>query len=190
FFEARLPILRDKKEQAQQSLKQFQLAHSDVELSLSKYNLLDDIVELAMQREQLKLYRDLFVIHFDPTHFIVKDLRQKIDEKTKQLSELIEWIDTDSGLEANLLRLYYEADLSSILFEAVVAELSQMRDLASVQSDDYVVVAADIAEPRLTKPRPLLILLLSAIFGLMLSVFYVVLQSIWKPILATATMVH
>lgn len=176
FLEGQLPMLRLKVEESEKALNDFRFKQGSIDLPTETQGILKSIVSVESQITELSQNREELRQKFTPKHpsllaldsqiYRLRNDRKELELKVKDLPET----------QQQILNLSRDVEVATKLYLGLLENVQELRianasTAGSVQVIDHAVIPI---EP--TKPKKLMILLVSLFSGLLVSVVYVFLR--------------
>lgn len=186
FLEGQLPVLKHNVEQKEEELSEFRSRSGTISIPDETRGLLSQSIDLENRRLELQMKRDELQQRFTPNHPMLKALNQQLDALELASVELGGHIDALPQSQRDLLRLERDAQVNTQLYISLLNNAQELRlaeagTIGNVRIIDFAVLAE-----RPVKPKRLLIVAVSAMLGLMLGVFAVLVRSFLRPAVQSA----
>lgn len=181
-LESSLSTLQNNLLVAEQNLQSFKEQNPDIQLSAASQNLLNNLLEVEIERAQLELQRNLLRPYFDFNHIVLEELNNRLEQLRQRRDAFNDLMAAFTGAENQLLRLQRDV-LLAVQLENVFSELLSSQLAASHDAQDYVHAAMTVSQPEVVSPKRPLVLAVSALLGIMLGVFIVLIKAFWRPML-------
>jgi len=186
FLEEQLPELKHNVEQKEEELSAFRSSSGTISIPDETRGLLDQSIDLENRRLELEMKRDEMQQRYTGNHPMLRALNQQLGQLQRASDELGGMIDSLPQSQRDLLRLERDAQVNTQLYIALLNNAQELRlaeagTVGNVRIIDFAVLAE-----RPIKPKKLLIVAVSAMLGLMLGVFVVLVRSFLRPAIQTA----
>src|SRR5690625_4646612 len=186
FLEEQLPELKHNVEQKEEELSQFRSSSVTISIPDETRCLLDQSIELENRRLELEMKRDEMQQRYTGNHSMLRALNQQLGQLQKVSDQLGGMIYTLPQSQRDLLRLERDAQVNTQLYIALLNNAQELRlaeagTVGNVRIIDFAVLAE-----RAIKPKKLLIVAVSAMLGMMLGIFVVLVRSFLRPAIQTA----
>lgn len=186
FLEEQLPLLRQNVEQKEEELSQFRSSSGTISIPDETRGLLSQSIDLENRRLELEMKRNEMQQRYTSNHPMLRAVNQQLAQLNEASKELSGIIDTLPQSQRDLLRLERDAQVNTQLYIALLNNAQELRlaeagTIGNVRIIDFAVLAE-----RAIKPKKMLILAVSAMLGLMLGVFVVLVRSFLRPAIQTA----
>jgi len=190
FLEEQLPVLKHNVEQKEEELSQFRSSSGTISIPDETRGLLDQSIDLENRRLELEMKRDEMQQRYTPNHPMLKAVNQQLAALRSASSELSGHIDALPQSQRDLLRLERDTQVNTQLYIALLNNAQELRlaeagTVGNVRIIDFAVIAE-----RPIKPKKMLIAAVSAMLGLMLGVFAVLVRSFLRPAIQTAEQIE
>src|SRR5690625_2245253 len=186
FLEEQLPELKHNVEQKEEELSAFRSSSGTISIPDETRGLLDQSIDLENRRLELEMKRDEMQQRYTPNHPMLKAVNQQLAALRSASSELSGHIDALPQSQRDLLRLERDTQLYiALLNNAQELRLAEAGTVGNVRIIDFAVIAE-----RPIKPKKMLIAAVSAMLGLMLGVFAVLVRSFLRPAIQTAEQIE
>lgn len=168
FLGEQLPQLRGDLDTAEQRYNTFRAQHGTIDLEAEGKLLLQSIVDSKTKLIELQQQRSELVQRFTTEHPSVVAIDAQIGELRQQQEVFDRRVGTLPATQQQALRLMRDVQVNTDLYTKLLDSTQQLRilkagQLGNVRAVDYAVVAE-----KPVKPKKLLVIALSAIFGLLL----------------------
>ncbi|WP_406868699.1 polysaccharide biosynthesis tyrosine autokinase [Paraburkholderia fungorum] len=168
FLGEQLPQLRGDLDKAEQRYNSFRAQHGTVDLEAEGKLLLQSIVDSKAKLIDLQQQRSQLVQRFTAAHPSVAAIDAQIGELQQQQNAFDRKVGAMPDIQQQALRLMRDVQVNTDLYTKLLDSTQQLRilkagQLGNVRTVDYAVVAE-----KPVKPKKLLVVALSAIFGLLL----------------------
>jgi len=180
FLETQLPKVRASVEEAEGALNRFRLQQGSADLSKETELILQHSVALETQRVQLEQNRQGLLQRYTASHPVIQALDAQLRDIRGEQQQVLERVKRLPETQQDLLRMNRDLQVNSgiytlLLSSAQELQLAKAGTVGSVRIVDY-------ARPRWkpARPRPALVMSLSAVLGVALGVLGVFLRRAWR----------
>lgn len=174
FLKEQLPQVRKDLEKAENALNAFQIRSKSIDISLEAKAILDQIVALDTSISTLKLQQAEMDRKFTPQHPAYRALMGQLAELTAKQNRLAKQVEGLPTTQQELLSLTRDLKVSTEIYTQLLnksQELDVMR--AGAVGNVRLIDTADVDLTSPVKPRKILIVLISILFGSAIAIGYV-----------------
>jgi len=180
FLEKQLPQLKVRVDIAELAYNEYRTRHGSIDLTEETRLVLGNNVKLDTEIMTLQQEHSELRQRFKPTHPMIRALSSKIDLLKSQQKKFNKKTENLPGTQQEIVRLAREAQASSALYTTLLNTSQQLRiaqagTVGSIQIIDY---AIDPDKP--FKPKKLVIVAISSLFGLLLGVMLAFLRQVMR----------
>ncbi|SAK39276.1 tyrosine-protein kinase involved in EPS biosynthesis [Caballeronia fortuita] len=176
FLDAQLPLMKQRLENAEASLSQYENQHTVVDLSEAGKVVLRQSAEANTQLAALQQKRQELATRFGPAHPALLAIDSQISAEKEQINQIAGQIQEMPLTEQDLLKLQRDVRVSSDLYILMRSNVEQLRLVKAGKIGNVRLVdAADVPELPV-KPRKLMILAGSVVMGLFLGALVAILK--------------
>lgn len=185
FLDEFLPELRRQLDEADNRYTAFRDQHGTFNLGTEGTLSLETSVGLQTRRFELQQRRLELSAQYGPMHPMILAVDEQIAALNTEIGRLDERIRTLPALEQQLLNLVRDVNVNSELYAGLLNSAQQLRLVKEGKVGSARLVDAAIAPEAAVKPRKLVVLLVSAVAGLVLGVALALLRNLMRPGLKT-----
>jgi tyrosine-protein kinase Etk/Wzc len=176
FLETQLPKVRRNVEAAEAALNQFRLRQGSVDLTKETELILQHSVALETQRVQVDQNREGLLERYTPAHPAIRALEAQRRDIAREQAAVLDRVKTLPATQQDLLRLTRDAQVNEQIHTLLLNSAQELQ-LARAGTIGNVRII-DRARPRWQpeRPRPAVVMGLSAVLGVALGLLGVFLQ--------------
>lgn len=166
FLDKQLPELKEELERSEERYKTFRNRHRTFDLGTEARTMLERMVWVQNRMTELNQKRVELMVRFEAQHPALDEVGRQLKVLSSQLAALEENIQFLPSLEQEVVRLHRDVKVNTELYTSLLATAQQLRLVTSSEVGNARML--DFAEPpiRPVRPRPALVVLLSALLGL------------------------
>lgn len=177
FLRTQLPEVKKQLEESEEIFNNYQVKQQSVDITLETQGVLEQIVELETKLQELELKRLEMSRRFKQDHPLYKGVTEQLELIKEQKKELSSRISSLPETQQELLRYTRDVAVNSEIYTMLLTkaqELDIMRAgaVGNVRIIDHAAVNLD----KPVAPRKVIILLMSAFSGLILSVAIILIR--------------
>jgi len=185
FLDGFLPELRRQLDDADNRYTAFRDEHGTFNLGTEGTLSLETSVSLQNRRFELQQRRRELSAQYGPLHPTIQSLDEQIAALDKEIDRLATRIRTLPALEQQLLNLMRDVNVNSELYAGLLNSAQQLRLVKEGKVGSVRLVDAAITPEVPVKPRRVVVLLISALAGLVLGIALAILRNLLRPGLKT-----
>lgn len=185
FLNGFLPELRRQLDEADNRYTAFRDEHGTFNLGTEGTLSLETSVNLQTRRFELQQRRRELSAQYGPQHPTILSLDEQIAALNTEIERLTNRIRTLPALEQQLLNLMRDVNVNSELYAGLLNSAQQLRLVKEGKVGSVRMVDAAIPPEAPVKPRKLVVLLISALAGLVLGIALALLRNAFRPGLRT-----
>ncbi|WP_447888383.1 polysaccharide biosynthesis tyrosine autokinase [Serratia fonticola] len=173
FLEVKLPEIRASLDVAESKLNEFRQKNESVDLSLEAKSVLDSSVQLDGQLNELtfkeaeisKLYTKEH-----PAYRTLLEKRKALEHEKEKLNLKVEGL---PKTQQEILRLTREVSAGQEIYMQLLNKEQELSITKASTVGNVRIIDSAITQPKPVKPKRIIIILVSLIFGFIASIFYV-----------------
>ncbi len=181
FLNGFLPQLRKQMDDSDNKYTAFRDKNGTFNLGTEGTLSLNTSVTMQTQLFELQQRRRELVSQFGPSHPTIQALNQQISALEKEVARLAAHIKTLPELEQQLLNLVRDVKVNGELYASLLNSAQQLRLVKEGKVGNVRMVDTAIVPEEPVKPRPLLVLSIAGVFGLLLGTGWALLRSFLRP---------
>jgi len=177
FLNKQLPELRAELTEAEEKLNAYRLESDSVDMQMETESLLGRVVSMESKLNELKIKESEVSAKFTKEHPAYRtlleqrrSLEQERDQLNRQIGQLPE-------TQQQILRLMRDVEVNQQIYVGLLNRAQELRIMKASTVGNVRIIDDAVVYPAPVKPKKSLVVALSALFGLMASVGYVLLQA-------------
>ncbi len=181
FLDKQLPIIKKNVEQAEEALNRYRTKTNTVNVEKNTDTLLSRAIEVEKERLQLELQRDSLLQRYQSSHPTVRAVEEQLAAVRRAAEKVNESVNSLPAAQRDLLRLQRDADVSAQLYIALLNDAQQLRVAKAGTVGNVRVIDYAIPDRQPVAPKRALIIIISALVGLMSGVLAAFVQRSLRP---------
>ena len=177
FLNKQLPELKAELTEAEEKLNAYRLESDSVDMQMETQSLLGRVVSMESKLNELKIKESEVSAKFTKEHPAYRtlleqrrSLEQERDQLNRQIGQLPE-------TQQQILRLMRDVEVNQQIYVGLLNRAQELRIMKASTVGNVRIIDDAVVYPAPVKPKKSLVVALSALFGLMASVGYVLLQA-------------
>jgi tyrosine-protein kinase Etk/Wzc len=166
FLEMQLPILKQQLSDSETRFNNFRATHRTVNLGEEATSLLQLSVAEQTRRAELEQKRKELLSRFTEQHPEVQSIDAQLAASQQEATQLANRTEALPPLEQNVLRLQRDVQVGTELDSSLSNTLEQLKLIRAGKVGNVRVVDSAVAPDSPVRPKPVLIILASLMFGL------------------------
>ncbi len=181
FIDSQLPLVRERLKTAEDSYNQYRLARGSADLDLEIKGRLERQIEVENQLVDVQRQRAVLSQSFAPLHPKILALDGQEARLTQEVNTLDGWVKNLPETQRNLTRLLRDVQINTQLYLSLLNS-SQEQGIAQAGNIGNSRIVDPALLPRVpVKPRPELIIALSAALGIFIGLAATLLRHVLRP---------
>lgn len=170
YLEKQLPTLKEKVNNAQLQLNNYQSAHGSVDVTQETELVLKKTVSLDSQRLQLQQQREELMQRFTPQHPAIKAIDQQLESLDAARARAVEQVQKLPNTQQDIFSLMRDLEVSNELYAQMLNSIQQLQVAKAGTVGNVRIVDPALKPMAPTSPRTVPILALSIVVGLFLGI--------------------
>ncbi|NGY04523.1 polysaccharide biosynthesis tyrosine autokinase [Solimonas terrae] len=176
FLQQQLPAIKAKVDAAQAGLNAYQMKQGSIDITKETDLVLQTAVDLGTQRLELEQKRQEALQRFTPNHPVIQGIDAQIREIDNRETDLKKRTEALPETQQEILSLMRDLEVNTGLYTALLNSAQQLQiakagTVGNVRIIDYPLAPIDPA-----KPKPVFVLAISLVVGLMFGVGYILIE--------------
>lgn len=170
FLDRQLPDLKTELDSSEERYKAFRNRHRTFDLGTEARTMLERLVWVQNRMTELQQKRVELLVKFEEQHPALEEVSRQLAVLGRQLGSLETGLKSLPELEQEVVRLQRDVKVNTELYTSLLATAQQLRLVTSSEVGNARMLDVAEAPVRPVRPRPPLVILLSAMTGLLLGV--------------------
>jgi tyrosine-protein kinase Etk/Wzc len=170
FLDKQLPDLKQELETSEEKYRNFRNQHRTFDLNSEAKAMLDRTVWVQNRMTELDQKKVELLVRFEQSHPALEEIERQQRVLTRQLADLDASIQRLPELEQEVVRLNRDVKVNTDLYTTLLATAQQLRLVTSSEVGNARLLDAAERPVKPIRPKPVLVLLLSAFGGIFLGV--------------------
>ncbi|MBF5056086.1 tyrosine-protein kinase [Alcanivorax sp. 521-1] len=177
FLNKQLPELKAELTEAEEQLNAYRLESDSVDMEMETESLLGRVVSMESKLNELKIKESEVSAKFTKEHPAYRTLLQQRRSLEQELDQLNRQIDQLPETQQQILRLMRDVEVNQQIYVGLLNRAQELRIMKASTVGNVRIIDDAVVHPAPVQPKKGLVVALSALFGLMASVGYVLLQA-------------
>lgn len=170
FLNTQLPELKQELERAETKYNQLRNTRGTVDLGEEAKTVLQQSMQTQTRMVELRQKKEELLTRFQPAHPMVEAIDQQMRELKRELSNVDTKIKKLPDIEQNVLRLSRDVKINTELYTALLSAAQQLRLATESKVGSVRLLDNAVTPTKPIKPKRLILVVLSALVGLVLGV--------------------
>lgn len=176
FIEEQLPILRDRLEEAEQALTEYQVINNTIDLAVEGDTLIKALVRIEEQLTELELEENNFQARYTESHPTLQTISRQRAALINRKLELEKSLENIPLSSQGLIRLKRDVEVNQAIYLQLLSKLQELKVIKASSVSSVQVIDTAQAKAAPIRPKNSLITIVACILGASLSSFYVLLK--------------
>lgn len=176
FLEVQAPQVREQLTQAENRLNEYRLRHGSIDLSFETQNTLNSLVMIEASLNEMELQESELARSFTQNHPVYRSLLEKKGQLMREKARLEERSGNLPETQQQVLRLSRDVEVTQEIYVQLLNRMQELR-LVHAGTVGNVRILDDAVAQGQVAPRGNLVLILSALAGLLLATTIVLLRA-------------
>lgn len=186
FLEEQLPAVKENVARAEEALNSFKTRTQMLSVDSTASALLSQSVAIERKRQELILQKEELTQRYKPNHPVIRAIDDQLATMDKQLETLNQQVNTLPSAQRDLLRLQRDADVSAQLYISMLNNAQQLRVAKAGTVGNVRIIDYAIPDNTPVAPKRSLIIVASALTGLILGILGTFVLRMLRPTLRDA----
>lgn len=168
FLNKQLPILKQELERSEANYNALRNKRGTIDLGEEAKNALSQSVETQKKMAELRQKKEDLLVRFQEGHPVVVSIDQQMQALNRDLAGAESRIKKLPAVEQDVVRMARDVNVSKDVYAAVLTTAHQLRLLTASKAPNVRLLDAPVVSYRAVKPRRGILVVLSALAGLLL----------------------